>query len=121
MKGDSRFWLCWALVSLLPATLVPLNVLVNEHRLYLPLAGLAVLVGKLWPEKIGSRRHIAFCSILLVLLAVHTITRNTVWENELTLWGDSAAKSPLMARPHVHLGNAQAASGDPAGAEPTPK
>lgn len=117
VKGDSRFWISWGVISLLPATVVPLNVLINEHRLYLPLAGLAVLVGRHWPERVGKGRHNALWSILLVLLGVHTITRNTTWENELTLWGDSVAKSPLMARPHVHLGNAQAASGNSAGAE----
>ncbi len=117
VKGDSRLWLFWALIALLPATVVPLNVLINEHRLYLPLAGLAVLVGKMWPHWIGKGRYSTLWPVLVVLLGAHTITRNTVWESELTLWEDSVAKSPLMARSHVHLGNAQAVSGNRAGAE----
>jgi len=38
--------------------------------------------------------------------------RNRVWQDELSLWQDAAAKSPLMPRVHVHLGNALSAAGD---------
>lgn len=115
--GNTRFWLLWPLIVLLPATVVPLNVLVNEHRLYLPLAGLAVLVGRMWPHWFAIRLGAALWPVLFVLIGIHTIGRNAVWESELSLWADSAAKSPSMARSHVHLGNAQAASGDARGAE----
>ena len=117
ISGDSRFWLSWAFICLLPATVVPLNVLVNEHRLYLPLAGLAILVGKLWPHGVGRGLVVRLWPAALLLLCAHTISRNAVWENELSLWGDAAIKSPSMARPHVHLGNAQAAGGDRSAAE----
>ena len=39
------FLLCWVLVGLAPSSLVPLNVLVNEHRLYLPSAAFALGLG----------------------------------------------------------------------------
>ncbi|MFH1572278.1 MAG: hypothetical protein ABIL09_30080 [Gemmatimonadota bacterium] len=50
-RGADRFWLLFPALAALPAAVVPLNVLVNEHRLYLPLAGLCVLVVRLLPER----------------------------------------------------------------------
>lgn len=73
------------MITIAPATLVPLNVLVNEHRMYLPLVGAAVL---------------------LAALTALTVERNRAWHDELSLWRDSAEKSPYMSRSHVHFGNA---------------
>lgn len=95
------FWLAWAGIALLPATLVPLNVLVNEHRLYLPLAGLALLAGRV-AEKLDTRCAL----VLLIALGALSFQRNPVWRDELSLWADAARKSPLMPRVHVHLGEA---------------
>jgi len=95
---------CWLAVTLLPSSVVPLNVLVNEHRLYLPMAGgavvLAVLVGQCRPHagKIGLA--------CLLFLAALTAQRNQDWQDEETLWGDAVRQGPAMARPYVNLGKA---------------
>ena len=44
--------------------------------------------------------------IILVIMALCTYKRNSVWKNEYTLWDDVAYKSPNKAMPHVNLGNA---------------
>ena len=97
-----------AVLALLPATLVPLNVLVNEHRLYLSLAlgslGLALLV--------VQHRRLARCGGgLLVLFLVLSHQRSAVWQDELSLWQDAVAKAPGMYRTHLHLGGALEAEG----------
>ena len=93
------FGLSWFAVMLLPSALVPLHVLVNEHRLYLPLAGMCWAALSLpWPPKAGL--------LLLLLLALLTGQRNRVWHNEQSLWADAVAKGPQMARPHINLGKA---------------
>lgn len=97
------FWLAWAAVALLPSTLMPLNVLVNEHRLYLPLAGLALLAGENWRK--WERMRLAGLALLGVW-AVLVLQRNAVWRDELSLWTDAASRSPAMPRVHAHLGNA---------------
>ena len=108
-RGLSRwalFWLVWGGVSLAPTLLVPLNVLVNEHRLYLPLAGFAVLAGGGW-SYLAHRASLRYAVLAALALAgILGFYRNRVWENELSLWGDAMAKSPGMPRVHVHLGNA---------------
>lgn len=44
--------------------------------------------------------------IILVIMALCTYMRNSVWKNEYTLWDDTVNKSPNKAMPHVNLGNA---------------
>lgn len=97
-----------AVLVMLPASVVPLNVLVNEHRAYLSLAlasiGLAALV--------QHHRRLAWGGgALLLLLAVLSHQRNAVWRDELSLWQDATAKAPGMYRTHLHLGGALEAAG----------
>ena len=117
-----------------PSTLVPLNVLVNEHRLY-PVLGLLIpaLAGGLhlsiWRDRLSSRsaaqgtdsggvdssgadtpraggaRGYFFVAALLVL-AVLSSQRVEVWCSDLSLWTDAVAKGPAMYRSHMHLGGA---------------
>ena len=96
------FGLGWFAIALLPTSLVPLHVLVNEHRLYLPLAGLALATGALL-EKLPLHRGWPLALAILIGLAIQ---RNAVWRDEETLWRDAVAKGPQMARPHVNLGKA---------------
>ena len=103
----ATFLLLWAAIVILPVSLMPLNVLVNERRMYLALAAFAWFM----PPLITRRVH-RLSYVWLAALCLTSLQRNAVWENELTLWSDAADKSPLMARPHVHLGNAQRAVGD---------
>ncbi len=110
------FWVAWFVVALLPTIIMPLNVLVNEHRLYLPLVALALAAGHTWEQRGGGRARIAVC-ILLGLCALLAYERNRVWHDELSLWSDAAAKSPQMVRPQVFLGNARREVEDYAGAK----
>ena len=111
----TRVLLAWPAVALAPSSLVPLNVLVNEHRLYLPLAALAVVVGVTFPS--ASRRLVALAVFAGLLLASTTVARNAVWADELSLWTQSVAHSPHMSRSHVHLANAQRELGQVAAAQ----
>ena len=107
LPRPSLFWLSWMAITLAPASITPLNVLINEHRLYLPLAGFALMCGGLFsgrsPTELPAFRMFA---LGVVFFAGLMIQRNSVWHDEKTLWEDAAAKSPLMVRPQVHLGNA---------------
>ena len=103
------FLLLWFFVALAPASLVPLNVLVNEHRLYVPSAAFGLVVaycfdllrgrGRTWIR--GTQ---AGALVVLVACAWATWERNQVWQDEYSLWGDAAAKGQLMARPFIFLG-----------------
>jgi Tfp pilus assembly protein PilF len=115
----AAFSVLWFLVTLLPISFVvtfmdlKLDDVIFEHRLYLPGAGLLMMAGALLVFLLGKlgekKRYIAFTILVLVLvpaLSTAAYRRNAVWENEYTLWGDAAAKSPRKARPHNNLGYA---------------
>ncbi|MCC7261256.1 MAG: tetratricopeptide repeat protein [Candidatus Latescibacteria bacterium] len=102
------FCVGWAVLALLPAALVPLNVLVNENRLYLPLAALALGLGSL--HRFLPQRQAWLLSLLpLVPLC---LLRNAVWRDEVTLWADAVHKGPGMPRAHVNLGKAFLEAGE---------
>lgn len=106
-------WTIWPFVTLLPTLIVPLNVLVNEHRLYLPSITLAMisafLVARYWREHsilVGS------IGILLgVSYALHDSARVGVWKSSETLWADAVRKGAGMPRPHIYLGDGLKKSG----------
>ncbi len=95
--------LLWAGLVLAPTFIMPLNMLVNERRLYLPMAGLALALA--W----GLRRtSMPTVLVLLVVLSYAGLTaqRNAVWEDELRLWMDAEKKAPQMHAVQNNLGKA---------------
>ncbi len=106
--------LLWTGIALAPTCLVPLNVLVNEHRLYLPLVGLitalATVTGTVDAKVVN--RHLRWAGWAgLVLFGVLTVARNQVWRDEASLWRDAARRGPGLVRPLVYLGNDARARG----------
>ncbi|MBT4099087.1 MAG: tetratricopeptide repeat protein [Gemmatimonadetes bacterium] len=106
-----------ALVTLAPSTLIPLNVLVNDHRLYPVLALLVPLFsGSFGLASIasGAQRQKWWGSTFLVgLLVMGTLSaqRVDVWSSGLTLWQDAVDKAPGAYRAHLHLGEQQEQTG----------
>ena len=106
----------WFLAGLGVTFLVPLNVLINEHRLYLPFVGLLVgVMGYCGRREIAPPLRLAGWG-LLVVLAVLTWQRNRIWEDEFTLWQNAAIRAPGMFRAQSNLGLAQYEKGDLDGA-----
>ena len=99
------FGLAWAILSLLPTSLVPLTEVMNDHRIFYPFVGLSISV--VWTfylllEKyIKQASAIGLTSALVLLLcgyAYGTHQRNEVWRDEETLWHDVSIKSPKNGR-----------------------
>ena len=108
-RWHARAVLFW-MASMSVTVLVPLNVLVNEHRIYLGATGLcASFVG------MGGicRRSVRFASLgSLFLMAILGWQRNAVWETPLSLWGDAVNKAPNAFRAQSNLGYALIERGD---------
>src|SRR5262249_43664067 len=85
-----------------------------EHRLYLPMLAFSLLVAYLL-SKIRSRTAVA--AAVLLILAVLTVRRETVWSSDITLWEDASRHAPGKARVWFNLGGAYMAT-DPEKARP---
>ncbi len=101
------FWL--AAMSL--TSVVPLNVVVNEHRLYLGSVGLCALLAGL-PMGPGRRMVRRLGVVYLLFLAALGWQRNAVWQDEYSLWSDAVDKAPNSFRALSNLGLAQLERGD---------
>lgn len=102
------FALGWFLLCLLPTLVVPLNILVNDHRLYLSIFGLALL-GARW---MNAARLQWPLWVLCLLLGCLCFVRAGAWKDEVTLWKDAARQAPLMPEAHYNLGYAYHQRGD---------
>jgi len=103
-REQTLFLAGWALLALLPVMLMPLNVLVNERRLYLPCA--AFCIGLAWLLWVPRARGWVLVGALVVVAGLGSWRRSQVWADELSLWRDAVHKAPLMPRAHLYLGNA---------------
>ena len=95
----------WMAITISPTVVVPLYIAVNDHRMYLPLVGHAVLLTAYtgWIRQNGM----GLAAIAIGILGATVATRNGVWADDYTLWSDVARKSPTPFVPvaYIHLGN----------------
>ncbi len=103
------------------SSFIPIKDLAFEHRMYLPLAAVIVVVvfGVRWllaaliKSATGSRRAVSVGALLaaVCLLGYRTVDRNKAYASEVTMWQDVAARRPSSPRAHVGLGTALASEG----------
>lgn len=95
----------------LESSVIAMDDLIFEHRLYLPSVGiiLATIAGvaSIGMSISGKRRwQIGLLCMFLATLGILmflTIRRNTLWRDPSALWQDAVSKSPGKARAHYNL------------------
>jgi protein O-mannosyl-transferase len=99
----------WFFVILAPSSsFVPLTTqTIAEHRMYLPLAAVSLLV-VLGLHALSGRRTLPLCAALAAGLGWLTVQRNEDYRSELTLWSDTIAKAPHNARAYASLAGSYA-------------
>ncbi len=110
------FGIFWFFITLIPtSSVVPLIIIMNEHRLYLPGVGfslvIAVLVHGLWnmpPGKFPVKRFREALAVLLVLVLIFSfmriLKRNGDWKDEYSLWSKNVKVCPDSFRARNNLG-----------------
>jgi Flp pilus assembly protein TadD len=95
----------WFFVILAPSSsVVPLvTQTIAEHRMYLPLASVTVLVVLGLHRLLGRHSAVIFL-VLAVGLGCATVQRNKDYRSELTIWNDTVAKCPDNERAHNNFG-----------------
>ena len=110
------FGVLWfALAVSVESSVIPIQDVIFEHRVYLPsigaalvfLAALFITAGYLTAD--AARRDYTATTVVLiiaVMLAGASYKRNLVWQSEIGLWEDVVEKSPGKSRGHSNLGTA---------------
>src|SRR5207253_752795 len=105
----------WFFLALLPSSVWPESELVREQRMYLPLAGLSVLIvlgGLALTRPLEGKVAFPEAAALFVALPVAavlgflTFQRNTVYYSAADLWQDTVAKRPNNLRARMNLAGA---------------
>ncbi len=106
-KWPAAFAGAWFFALLAPSSSVlPLvSQTVAEHRMYLPLAAVIVLVVT-GAHALAGRRSFTVLALLALVLTGLTMRRNEDYRTALGLWRDTVAKASANARAHNNLGSA---------------
>ncbi len=108
------------LIGMAPeSSLIPIRDVMNEHRVYFPMAGLiwSSAAGLVWLAARAPRWFLAMPILVVVALTVATHQRNKVWQSEQSLWSNVVNGSPRLPRGFNNLGMALSAQGQLAQAE----
>lgn len=119
------FGILWFFIGLAPTSnlLIPINGLLYEHWLYLPLIGIFLIL--IWLGMlIGTRYNLrkillGVLIVLLVLLSALTINRNRDWRDPTTFYNQTLKYAPNSYRVINNLGMAYADKGNHEQAEKT--
>lgn len=114
------FGILWFFLTIsVESTIIPIPMVINEYRLYLPsgfVFAAIVIAGAMVFRRIDLGLSVwgsaAAFLILPVLAGSATYARNAVWQDTVTLWEDAVGKSPSRARCHGFLALAYMERGD---------
>lgn len=110
------FGILWFFITIsVESSIVPLPMLIDEYRVYLPSIGLIVsavagvfLVFPRLTTSVSRPSTSRFLIVALVIviggLSVATHLRNELWTDKIRLWEDVVEKSPDKATVHLNLG-----------------
>jgi tetratricopeptide (TPR) repeat protein len=93
------------LVLLSPtSSILPIKDPIADRRMYLPILGLILIAIDLLRRLKVERKVLASgAALLLVAATLAAHARAEVWSSPLSLWQDTALKSPNKVRAHFHL------------------
>jgi tetratricopeptide (TPR) repeat protein len=108
------FGILWFFITLsVESSIIPLPMLIDEYRVYLPSAGVAMSLvagAFMLKERLRSPKSkmvlASMFALMLAVLSVATYLRNEVWGDRVRLWEDTARKAPFKESVYFHLGNA---------------
>jgi tetratricopeptide (TPR) repeat protein len=95
------FGIIWFFVTIsVTSSVIPNNIFVAEHRVYLPMIGLSFLTAGIYSYWKKPRLFWSIAIPIVLLLSTLTFMRNLVWQDDVTLWRDALAKAPDLSRPY---------------------
>ena len=103
-----KFGALWFFITLLPtSSFIPLKQLATEHRTYLPSLGFSLILGWMFLNLKNYRITSQLLFIIFILLiSLLTLNRSLDFRSEISLWEDTAKKSPRKALVQNNLATA---------------
>lgn len=105
------FGILWFFVTLsVESSLIPLDDLLVEQRVYLPsfgfilafVASVAIILES--RQRAGITVFAWLCTFLVIVLSITAYSRNLLWMDPIALWSDTAKKNPARPRAYQNLG-----------------
>jgi protein O-mannosyl-transferase len=100
--------LFWFIAFLVPVLIVPksLNDQVFEHRLYLPLTGILIMLSQVFPftGDISSRNKMVITGALIIVFGIQSFVRIGYYNDAITFWNHAVEGSPHSAYARMLLG-----------------
>lgn len=102
------FGIIWFFLTLsVTSSFIPINDVLFEHRLYLPIIGFNIAVVYTGAYFLAAKHRtllVVLLTLIVLACSAGSNRRNQVWKSEYALWKDSASKSPRNPRPWNNLG-----------------
>jgi protein O-mannosyl-transferase len=100
------FGILWFFITLsVESSIIPIRDVIVEHRLYLPSIGFFIACISLADCIIHQMKtKVILVTLIVLLLAVSTYYRNTLWQDPQKLWEDVIEKAPNNVRAYNELG-----------------
>ena len=92
------------------SSIVPIQDVQFERRVYLPFLGLALIVLE-FLRRLKFSQIVGVGAAILAICTLLTYQRSEVWASSFSLWQDTVAKSPRKVRPRFQLAYAKYESG----------
>lgn len=107
-KPVTLIGLLWFILFLAPVLVVPatLNDQVFEHRLYLPIVGILLILSQtlLFRQTIDENRRLLIGGGIVLIFSIMTFMRIDLYKSPLTFWGRAVNDNPSSAYAHMMLG-----------------
>lgn len=115
--GFILFGLALSSCLLLPVSgIIPINGMLYEHWLYVPIIGFLIILYGIWKLCIATRKIdkilISFALLLSILYIFLTIRQNNIWSDSAGFYRYTLQFAPDSARLHNNLGLSLANAGD---------
>jgi len=110
-RYDPAYGVLWFFVALGVTFIMPLHVIISEHRLYLSSLGAAIFILGVvvhHPPRWGR----VWIVVGVVLCSLLTVQRTSIWQSETALWAAALKRAPGNPRVHANIGRLASLDGD---------
>ncbi|MCB0308067.1 MAG: tetratricopeptide repeat protein [Bdellovibrionales bacterium] len=103
------FYTLWSFLFLIPSSsFVPLQMIIDEDRLYLPLFSFSIMLGYIFAfliSRFSALRYfwVTCICMLITIYSVHDMARAQEWQDSELLWARNIQDYPKDPRPWLNL------------------